>query len=375
MLRYQNTPIAMAGLPPGATGPNPNAPLSALYPGASVYGSIQSQQADPAAVWMQDESGQRESQRSELTPIPEANPVQLALAKQMMATGSSTAPVRSPLEGLARTLTGVAGGYFAGEAGRAQQARQDALGGRIGQLTGLSEEEAQGLSPEQALAVAGLTETRKAAQAKAETAGKKEGFSQEKNLRKEYSDLSKIFREQRAGYERVLESAKDASGAGDLALVFSFMKVLDPGSAVKEGEFATAENSGGVPAWLRSKYNQVVGDGRLDPTLRRDFVKRASMLYGSALRSQRGLEDEYGGLAEQYGLDRNRILPDYVRGLEPVNIDEFMPVDPGQTGTPVPTVDASVTGEPKTPPDEFTDEETGITYVLDPDQGRYVRKN
>jgi len=34
------------------------------------------------------------------------------------------------------------------------------------------------------------------------------------------------------------------------------MKILDPGSVVREGEFATAQNSAGIPERIRAKYNR-----------------------------------------------------------------------------------------------------------------------
>ncbi|RLC99020.1 MAG: hypothetical protein DRI65_17675, partial [Chloroflexota bacterium] len=43
-----------------------------------------------------------------------------------------------------------------------------------------------------------------------------------------------------------MKNAK-ATGAGDLAMVFSYMKMLDPESTVMASEQATAQNSGGVP--------------------------------------------------------------------------------------------------------------------------------
>jgi len=284
--------------------------------------------------------------QQQATPFQKPSPYLRSLAQNMMTQGSNTAPVRSPLEGLARALTGLAGGYFAGQANEQQQGYDEAKGGRLASLLGMSPDEAQGLSSEELLAVGTLGETRKAARAKAEAGEAKEGFSQEKNLRKEYSDLSKPFRDIRSNYSRVVESAKNPSKAGDIALIFSFMKSLDPGSTVREGEFATARDAGSIAESVIATYNSLVtGKSMLAPNVRRDFVDRASRLYASALDSQQSLEEEYGGLAGQYGLDRNRILPDYVRGLEPVNVDEFMPVDPGQTEPQVPAADAGVTGD------------------------------
>ena len=54
--------------------------------------------------------------------------------------------------------------------------------------------------------------------------------------RREFSGLPavKSFAEQASAYGRVVASAEDPSPAGDLALIFNYMKVLDPGSTVRD---------------------------------------------------------------------------------------------------------------------------------------------
>ena len=85
-------------------------------------------------------------------------------------------------------------------------------------------------------------------------------FSQEKDLRKEFTAQSKDFTEAKLGFEKVQNAAmaKTPSGATDIALVFGYMKVLDPNSVVREGEFATAANAGGVGETVRNYYNKIL---------------------------------------------------------------------------------------------------------------------
>ena len=56
------------------------------------------------------------------------------MAQQLMRQGSSTAPVQSPLEGLTRALSGVAGGYFGGQAQRDMEERELARNVAINQV-------------------------------------------------------------------------------------------------------------------------------------------------------------------------------------------------------------------------------------------------
>lgn len=79
----------------------------------------------------------------------------------------------------------------------------------------------------------------------------------------------------------------------DIALVFQFMKVLDPTSTVREGEYANAKNSAGVPDRIRNQYNQLKTGEFLTPTQRQGFV-------AAAQESYRGLADTYNEKANQY---------------------------------------------------------------------------
>lgn len=132
----------------------------------------------------------------------------------------------------------------------------------------------------------------------------------ESKLRTEYGNTNTVkdFGLQTQAYQRVLDSARDPSPAGDLALIFNYMKVLDPGSTVREGEFATAQNSGSVPEQIMAQYNKVMSGERLVPEIRQDFVQRAGQLYEGAAGLQQGTNDRYSGLAQQYGYDPGRIV-------------------------------------------------------------------
>jgi hypothetical protein len=133
----------------------------------------------------------------------------------------------------------------------------------------------------------------------------------QQKLRKEFTGLSKEFALQNAAFGRVQASANNPSAAGDLALIFNYMKILDPGSTVREGEFATAQNSAGVPKRIRAKFNQIVNGERLDTDQRADFFDRAKSLYSEAVRQHNSLRSEFGNLANRAGIDPADILIDF----------------------------------------------------------------
>ena len=101
------------------------------------------------------------------------------------------------------------------------------------------------------------------------------------------------------------------SGAGDISLIYSFMRINDPTSTVREGEFATAENAGGVPAKIRNLYNKVKDGQRLDIATRNDFMRTSQQIYRARLPQVARASQQYRSLASLYHLDPNLVVRDY----------------------------------------------------------------
>ena len=80
----------------------------------------------------------------------------------------------------------------------------------------------------------------------------------ETSLRNEFIKRPEVkrFQEIRSQFERVKQGAEANNASWDIALVFSFMKMLDPASVVRESEFATAQNAAWVPDQIRNLYNK-----------------------------------------------------------------------------------------------------------------------
>jgi len=96
-------------------------------------------------------------------------------------------------------------------------------------------------------------------------------------------------------------------------LIFNFMKMLDPGSVVRESEFATAQNAGGVDDRVRASYNKVLRGERLSKRQRGDFMKRSSSLMDAALIGYDRSVVSYRKLAKTAGLDPSRVVIDLKR--------------------------------------------------------------
>jgi hypothetical protein len=130
------------------------------------------------------------------------------------------------------------------------------------------------------------------------------------DLRKERTSLptTKATAEVSAAYNKIQSAAKNPTAAGDISLIFSFMKMNDPGSTVREGEFATAQNAAGVPEMVRNAYNRAISGERLSEGQRTDFMTQAGGLYKAQLDVQKQVDSQFAELARRSGVDPNDVL-------------------------------------------------------------------
>lgn len=134
-------------------------------------------------------------------------------------------------------------------------------------------------------------------------------ISGEGALRKEYEVQALApYIAARNGYEKVLSAANDNSGASDIALIFGFMKTLDPTSTVREGEFSTAQNSGSIDQTVQNLYNRVLKGERLTPQQRQQFAATAGSQFGVAQQRFEQANNRYGEISQAYGFAPSRIL-------------------------------------------------------------------
>ena len=119
--------------------------------------------------------------------------------------------------------------------------------------------------------------------------------------RKEFDalDTTKNYKESAAALARMTAASELGTGAGDLALIFGFMKVLDPRSTVREGEFASAANAGGVVENVRNQYNKVLEGTLLTPQVRAQFITSANALFAKQQREFSRSKESYRNRAVQ----------------------------------------------------------------------------
>lgn len=117
-------------------------------------------------------------------------------------------------------------------------------------------------------------------------------------------------------------SSGKSSAAGDMSLIFQYMKLLDPGSTVREGEQAQAEQARGVPDTIRNLYNKAVRGEKLTPEQRDDFATQAQSQYRTQLETQRELDDSTLEQLKQIAGDDQKKLKDLRAQILPKTASE-----------------------------------------------------
>lgn len=155
-------------------------------------------------------------------------------------------------------------------------------------------------------------------------------FSNEVELMKAYRTEPAVQAyNQLAGHYNTMLSAYNTTqtdpisqGAGDVAMVYSYMKMLDPGSTVMQGEQATAQNTSGVPDELRNIYNTVITGAGLTPTQRQAFLTQAGGMLQVRAQPIAAINKQYSGVAERGGVQPNFLitpgpLPSFIPAIVP----------------------------------------------------------
>jgi len=143
-------------------------------------------------------------------------------------------------------------------------------------------------------------------------------------LRKEFNAEIARHSQIAPALAKIQESAKLGTGQGDMGIIYGFMKMQDPGSTVREGEYASAQNSAGVPEQVRQAYNRALSGEKLSPDTRAKFLSAADALVRTERAAARQTITRYAGLAVRYGMPADAIV-----------YDPYDPVlGPYQTGKP-----------------------------------------
>jgi hypothetical protein len=112
------------------------------------------------------------------------------------------------------------------------------------------------------------------------------GFDNTLKLRGDFRSepVYKAHQEMQSAYAQIQQSLKQASPAGDLAGATKVMKLLDPGSVVRESELGMAMAATGLLDRVTNYADQIIKGVKLNPAQRKDFQNLADKLYQESVK-------------------------------------------------------------------------------------------
>lgn len=131
------------------------------------------------------------------------------------------------------------------------------------------------------------------------------------DLRNQLKDIG--FQDVSTAYNKIQKTQDNKEG--DLALIYSFVKMLDPGSVVREGEIALSDQAPSVAQTIAKQYSRVFQGRLLQKEVRENIKKQAKEFYKASLQDAIPVIESFKGQAESYGANPDRTLGSYKQAL------------------------------------------------------------
>lgn len=132
--------------------------------------------------------------------------------------------------------------------------------------------------------------------------GGQKGFENEMALSSKFKaePIYKDYNDMKSAFGQVVSSLSQGTPIGDVAGATKVMKLLDPGSVVRETELGIAMAAAGRMDRLNNYFNNMMTGQKLTPTQREDFKALSNELYAAAGQAYNQKRDEYRGFGEAY---------------------------------------------------------------------------
>ena len=175
-------------------------------------------------------------------------------------------------------------------------------------------------------------------------------FTLASTLRQEMTKQSSDFTTIADSYDRV--TASEPTPAGDLAMLFNYNKMLDPGSVVRPSEFAEAAATGSLGERMKAAIGRVVTGRRLTDNQRNDFMRQAQNIFKTSQERNQNDMNWFVQIGEEKNIPREWLVID--RGAYPeYEFEEYSWEDelqdtglsPDQNATDTPVDQAAVDAE------------------------------
>jgi hypothetical protein len=106
---------------------------------------------------------------------------------------------------------------------------------------------------------------------------------------------------------RRITSNDHSTPAGQMALIFNFMKMLDDGSVVRESEYAQAQKTAGILDRAALALKTAQSGDKVDDQQIKNFISVAESIMQEVRNKQAMHDQSYKALATEYGYNPNRV--------------------------------------------------------------------
>lgn len=137
------------------------------------------------------------------------------------------------------------------------------------------------------------------------------GYENESKLRNDFKSepIYKAYQDMKDAHAQIKAGIAQENPVGDLATATKIMKLLDPGSVVRESELAMAMAASGRMDRLQNFVQMQMSGQKLTPTQRKEFGVLADDLMAAASQSYNAKHGEYEGFGKSYGLNPQVLGP------------------------------------------------------------------
>ena len=136
------------------------------------------------------------------------------------------------------------------------------------------------------------------------------GFDNTLKLRGDFRSepVYKAHQEMQSAYSQIKEALGKGNAVGDLAGATKIMKLLDPGSVVRESELGMAMAATGLLDRVSNYASMVANGNKLTPKQRVEFQGLADALFSQSANLYNAKRSEYEGIAQRNGLNTADVL-------------------------------------------------------------------
>jgi hypothetical protein len=146
-----------------------------------------------------------------------------------------------------------------------------------------------------------------AAKTKVEVNSGQKGYENESKLRNDFKSegIVKDYNDMLTAHKQIKAGIASGTPIGDVATATKVMKLLDPGSVVRESELAIAMAAGGRLDRLKNFVELQIKGEKLTPTQRKEFGSLADELMEAAGQAYNQKRGEYAQFGKTYGLNES----------------------------------------------------------------------